>query len=112
MTTKAIGDVAEQLVEQDLIRGGYEIIDRNWRTRYCEIDIVAKKDNCVYFVEVKYRKNSHYGNGFEAITAKKLQQMTFAAEMWVSAHSWSGDYVLMAASVSGVPPTIDEIIQI
>jgi Holliday junction resolvase-like predicted endonuclease len=112
MSTKAIGDAAEQLVEQDLIRGGYEILDRNWRTRYCEIDIVAKKDNCVYFVEVKYRKNSYYGNGFEVITPKKLQQMTFAAEMWVSARSWSGDYALMAGSVSGVPPTIDEIIQI
>ena len=49
---------------------GHEIIERNWRTRYCEIDIVSKKDNALYFTEVKYRKNDNFGDGLAAITNK------------------------------------------
>lgn len=36
---------------------GHEIIERNWRTRYCETDIVSMKDDVLWFTEVKYRKN-------------------------------------------------------
>ena len=50
---------------------GHEIIERNWRTRYCEIDIVSIKDDVLWFTEVKYRKNDDFGSGLEVITTKK-----------------------------------------
>ena len=85
-TTRAIGDAGEQTAADWLAADGHEIIARNWRTRYCEIDIVSMKDGTLYFIEVKYRKNDDFGGGLAAITAKKQQQMRFAAELFIAKH--------------------------
>lgn len=101
MTTFDTGRLAEQAVADYLVGEGYEILEQNWRTRYCEIDIVASKNKTIYFVEVKYRRVSLQGEGFDYITPAKLKQMGFAAEMWVSSYDWNGGYCLAAASVAG-----------
>lgn len=101
MTNKASGIEAEAKVAEYLESNGYEIINRNWQTRWCEIDIVAKRDNRIYFVEVKSRKSTFQGSGFDYITPKKLRQMSFAAEMWVNNQDWRGEYQLSAAEVEG-----------
>lgn len=95
------GNFAEEQVADYLVKGGYEIVDRNWKTKFCEIDIVAKKDSCAYLVEVKYRSNAAQGSGFEYITRSKLQQMKRAADAWATYNNWPGEYVLSAAEVSG-----------
>lgn len=95
------GRAAESVVAQFLAKHGYDIVDRNWRTKQCEIDIVAQKDERMYFVEVKYRSDSSRGSGFEYITASKLRQMEFASRCWVAAHKWEGEYVLSGAAVAG-----------
>lgn len=100
MTTKALGDSAESLVCDYLEELGYRIIDRNWRTRWCEIDIIATKDKTIHFVEVKYRKTSAFGSGFDYITPTKLRQMRFAAELWIASKKHNGDVCLSAAAVS------------
>lgn len=112
MSTTEIGRRAEAMVADELVRRGYKIVACNWRTRWCEIDIVATKGKEVYFVEVKYRKTNAWGDGLDAITPKKLQQMSFAAEMWVSEMRWKGGYELIAASASGVPPQLDALIEL
>ena len=86
MTTRQIGDKGEQAAADWLAADGHEIIARNWRTRYCEIDIVSVKDDVLYFTEVKYRKNDDFGDGLAAITAKKQRQMRFAAELFIAKH--------------------------
>lgn len=86
VTTRQIGDRGEQAAADWLVADGHEIIARNWRTRYCEIDIVSIKDDVLYFSEVKYRKNSRYGDGLAAITNKKQRQMRFAAELFMIKH--------------------------
>lgn len=101
MTNFDHGRAAEAAAAEYLEQQDYQILGQNWRTRWCEIDIVAKKDSVVYLVEVKYRRNNFQGSGLEYITAKKLQQMRFAATFWVQAHHWSGDYELAAVEVSG-----------
>jgi uncharacterized protein (TIGR00252 family) len=101
MSTTDTGRKAEAAVARFLQSQGYEIIEHNWRTRWCEIDIVARKESTVYFVEVKYRRTNRQGDGLMYITPKKLNQMSFAAELWVSNHRWDGEYTLSAASVSG-----------
>jgi putative endonuclease len=99
MTTTAIGQLAEQAASEYLVRNGYEIITRNWRNRLCEIDIVALKDGCVHFVEVKYRQADTYGSGLEYITKSKQKQMKFAAEQWTFENRWAGEVNLAAIEV-------------
>lgn len=101
-TTTSTGRAAEDAAAEYLRARGYEILEQNWRTRWCEIDIVAKKGKAVSFVEVKYRKSDAWGSGLEYITPKKLKQMHFAAEFWVSNNNWSGDYSLGAVEVTGL----------
>lgn len=102
MTTNyTTGHDAEQVAAEYLKRHGYKILEINWRTKYCEIDIVAQKHKRVFFTEVKYRRTNQAGSGLEYITPKKLNQMKFAAEMWVSQQKWQGDYQLAAIEMSG-----------
>lgn len=100
------GKLAEQKAAEYLEKQGYEIVATNWRTRVCEIDIVAQKNNTVYFVEVKYRKNQAWGSGLEYITKSKLRQMNFAAEVWIGQNNWRGECALAAVEVEGEAYTI------
>ena len=95
------GSEAERQVAEYLRENEYKIVDINWQTKWCEIDIVAKRDNIIHFVEVKYRKSETYGSGFDYITEAKLKKMRLAAYSWVEINSWSGEYVLSGAEVSG-----------
>ena len=110
MQTTVIGSKGEQIATEELIRLGYRIIDRNWKTKLCEIDIIAMREGVLYFVEVKYRGTSQQGDGFDYITDAKLKHMYRAAELWVLRHRWAGEYILLAASVSGAGET--EILEI
>lgn len=95
------GERAEKRVAAYLKAEGYKILDRNWKTRWCEIDIVAQKDKCVYFVEVKYRTSTDQGGGLDYITSQKLRKMELAARSWVEISGWQGEHTLSAAEVSG-----------
>jgi uncharacterized protein (TIGR00252 family) len=101
MTNFATGREAEAAAAAFLERSGCRVIEQNWRTRYCEIDIVAKRRKALYFCEVKYRSHARQGQGLEYITPKKLQQMRFAAESWIHLHGWKHEYQLCAIEVSG-----------
>ena len=100
------GEAAEEEAAKYLINSGYKIVERNWKTKWCEIDIVAKKDSCIYFVEVKYRQSYLQGNGFDYITPNKLRKMELAAKSWVEVNGWDGEYTLSAAEVSGIRFTV------
>lgn len=103
------GQDAEVKVAEYLSQKGFKILDRNWKTPKCEIDIVAKKNNCIYFVEVKYRKNDNQGDGYSYITKTKIKQMSYSAEIWVAKNKWENEYCLAGASVSGKDFQIDFI---
>ena len=114
MTTRQIGDKGEQAAADWLTADGHEIVARNWRTRYCEIDIVSVKGEVLYFTEVKYRKNDDFGDGLAAITAKKQRQMRFAAELFLAGKPECSGMAakLLAASVSGDPPAIQAVVEV
>ncbi len=101
MNTAAIGRQAEDVAAVFLTRKGCHIIARNWKTRQCEIDIIAQRGGTVYFCEVKYRARALQGSGMAYITLQKLRQMRFAAESWVHVHGYTGTYQLSAIEVSG-----------
>lgn len=104
----ATGRAAEIEAVRYLKKQGFKILAQNWRTRWCEIDIVAQCRGVIYFVEVKYRANSAWGGGLDYITPRKLQQMNFAGEFWLAQQATTVDYRLAAIGVSGNPPCVDE----
>lgn len=112
MQTTSIGKRGEQAAAEYLERAGYHVIDRNWHLRQCEIDIVASRHGTMHFVEVKYRSTDGAGSGFDYITAKKLQQMAFAASCWVQAHAWRGEYALSAIEVGGTGYEVLDFVEV
>ena len=85
--TTAVGLRAEQLASEYLTKKGYTIVGRNFRNRYCEIDILATFSEYICLVEVKYRKNNLYGGGVEAINSDKKRRLRNAFEYWLSQNS-------------------------
>ena len=77
---------AEEQAVLSLVSENYQIVDTNWRTPLVEIDIICQRDTNIYFVEVKHRVNEATGSGIEAISNKKLRQMTKAANLWIIEH--------------------------
>jgi len=100
-TNYATGHAAEKTAADYLAKNGYKIRQLNWKTRYCEIDIIAEKAKVIHFVEVKYRRTSAQGSGLDYITPSKLRQMHLAATAWAQENQWPGDYVLSAVELSG-----------
>jgi putative endonuclease len=102
MSNYTTGHDAEQRGARYLEDTGYKIIELNWRVPAAEIDIVASKGGCMYFVEVKYRQTSLQGDGFDYITPAKMKHMQRAAKLWLSQHpDWTGEVCLAALSISG-----------
>lgn len=99
LSTKQIGDIAENKVAQHFQELGYVIVERNWKTKVCEIDIVAEKGTVTYCIEVKYRSSQSQGGGVAAITPAKLKRMQFAAELYAQSHAGVKDIQLLVAEV-------------
>ena len=72
---RQIGTDYEIRAEEYLIGNGYIILERNFRNRSGEIDLIAKKDGIIRFVEVKYRTTSDFGSPLEAVDVRKQNQI-------------------------------------
>ena len=66
-----------------LVREGYTILDRNWKSGRKELDIVAEKDGTLVVIEVKSRKSNRYGNPEEAVTHSKIRNTVLAADAYI-----------------------------
>lgn len=106
----ALGRTGEQLAVEFLIRGGYAILERNWRCRQGEIDIVAQDGRTTVFVEVKTRSGVGYGHPFEALTLTKLARLRRLAGAWCEAHPHVvGDIRIDAIAVISPPHAAPQI---
>jgi len=85
-TNTSIGNLGEEIATAFLVKHGYRILERNFRCKGGEVDIVARDhgDNCVVFVEVKTRRNLSYGVPQLAVTPFKQRQISKAALTWLS----------------------------
>lgn len=101
VSTRSIGSRAEQAAADYLIGLGFELLQMNYRKPHCEIDIVARLDTAIYFVEVKYRGSDDWGSGLEYITPTKVRRMERSAATWVRDHAYGGPCQLAAVEVSG-----------
>ncbi|MCT4565018.1 MAG: YraN family protein [Maledivibacter sp.] len=84
MNTKKIGDMGEDLAVQFLRQKGYRILDRNYRCRFGEIDIIAKLKSYYIFIEVKTRHASSYGRPIEAINGVKINRILKTINFYLS----------------------------
>ena len=100
-TTKEIGDSGEERIAELLSQKGHEILARNYKTKYYEIDIISEKDQTLYFTEVKTRKDSNHGSPKAMVDQKKLNKMIFAAEAYVKMKKIENDYKLAIGTVEG-----------
>jgi putative endonuclease len=85
-TTQAQGAAAEDLAARYLAARGLGVIERNFRVRGGEIDLICRDGDTVVFVEVRLRRHSGYGGAAASITAAKQAKIIMAARHWLVRH--------------------------
>ena len=95
------GAFGEEVTAQYLLARGDEILDRNWRIREGEIDLVSlSSDGSFHFIEVKTRSSLAFGHPFEAINREKAHRMQRLAMGWLATHGCLGcDYSIDAVAI-------------
>jgi len=100
-TNNQTDTIGEEAVVQLLTEKNTEIVERNWRVREGEIDIIALKSGGVFsFIEVKTRRSSTFGHPLEAISPQKAYRLQRLALAWLATHGCLGcEYQIDAAAV-------------
>lgn len=80
------GDQAEALTAVYLERNGLRILERNYRVRGGELDLIALDGETLVFVEVRYRKSARFGGAAASIDARKQQRLIHAAQVYLLKH--------------------------
>lgn len=91
MNRRNIGSFYEERAENYLIEHDFTIIEKNFRCKIGEIDVIAIKDGILRFIEVKYRKDTEYGYALSAVTRQKQRKIKNAAMWFLNAHSQYND---------------------
>jgi putative endonuclease len=102
------GNKGETLAAEFFKKKGFEILERNYRYRHSEIDLIVQRDNWVLFVEVKTRNSSAYGEPEDFVDYKKINKIFEAAEEWIFSTDWKGHIRFDIVSVKlGDEPVIE-----
>ena len=101
ITPKQLGDRGEQIVVDYLVKSGHEIVARNYKTKLFEVDIISRKNEMLYFTEVKYRSGRDFGGALDFIDKKKQQKMHLAVAGFLATHPEYADFtpILAVAAV-------------
>ncbi len=109
----ATGAAGEELATDYLVKQGYVILERNFRCKGGEVDIVARDGATLVFVEVKTRRSMAFGVPQLAVTHFKQRQIARAAQVWLAKHRSQGSAarfdVLTVMLRNGLPPQIEQI---
>lgn len=89
---KLLGGKGELIAEQVLIAKGYQILEKNYKTKSGEADLVAKSGKLLVFVEVKTRTGNEFGRPAEAVGAQKRRRYVKLAEFYLLIHPEYRDY--------------------
>ena len=114
--TQYLGTLGEDLAEKYLIKNGYKIVQRNYRNAFGEIDIVAKKQGVLVFVEVKTRHSTHDNNFLpeQSVNFHKQMKLKKLCEMFNVEHhnedqEWQIDVISIILDKSTQEATINHI---
>lgn len=105
------GNWGEKLVLDYLIKLDYKLIEKNYHTRYGEIDIVMIKDKIIYFVEVKSRSSQIFGMPEDAISSAKREKLINSALLFLEEHpelpeEWQFDLITVEGKYQSDHPII------
>ncbi len=110
---RAIGQAAESEAERFLRRKGFRILDRNVRSALGELDLVAKTDDVLVFVEVKARRSSAYGGASYAVNERKQARLVRLAANYLSRYRLRNQAcrfdVVLLTGVGAEPSGIEHI---
>jgi len=109
----AKGAQFERMAQEHLEGEGLEFVERNYRCKRGELDLVMRDEDDVVFVEVRYRRSTDYGSGAESVDARKRAKLIAAASHWLLAHPAMANAPCRfdVVSMSGAPanPQVDWI---
>jgi putative endonuclease len=94
-----VGKKGEDIARRFLEKQGYKIIEQNYRTKYAEIDLVAKKGNDLVFIEVRTKIGENFGTPEETINYDKKRKLLRNALAYVSRKKWKGPYRIDAICI-------------
>ena|SRR5271157_339130 len=89
---RMLGQVAEARAAEYLAGAGYTVIDRNWRRRNGEMDIVARDGEWLVFVEVRARRGTALGSPEESVTRRKQSRLVQLAQQYLVECAWDGPW--------------------
>lgn len=89
MNKRRIGTAYESIAVKYLEDKGYEILERNYRNRFGEIDVIAREEEYLVFVEVKYRSTKDCGSPFDAVDFRKQKRIVGVARHYLLMHGLS-----------------------
>ena len=92
-TRSELGSRGERIAAAYLTDTGLRLLDRNWRCREGELDLVARDDEAIVFCEVKTRRGIGYGSPVEAVTPAKQRRLRLLAQRWLAAHDEHAPYL-------------------
>lgn len=99
---RRVGAEKETLAVEYLEKKGYFIIEKNYRVRQGEIDLIARDGTCIVFVEVKYRADGRSGDALEAVTCAKIRQISKTALFYLNQEKISIDNTPIRFDVIGI----------
>ena len=102
-TSKQKGNWAENIACQWLVKQGLTLKQKNFYTKYGEIDLIMSDSSQLIFFEVKYRKNNHFGSAEASITAQKCRRLTAAVETYLLINNYGSNHPLRFDAITVVP---------
>ncbi|MGH3106620.1 MAG: YraN family protein [Rubrobacteraceae bacterium] len=84
LNKRSAGTWGEELALRYLTQKGYELVERNYRTRFGEIDLILRYGNTIVFTEVKLRRGTGFGSPLDAVTARKQAAIRSLAERYLA----------------------------
>lgn len=89
MSRSELGAFGEEQAAALMEKEGYQILERNFRCRFGEVDLIARRGEILAFVEVKLRKNAAYGAAREFVTVSKQRRLRMTASWYLSGRGWA-----------------------
>ena len=96
--SRAKGNIAEEKACAFLYEKGFEIVERNFYSRFGEIDIIATRDDVLHFVEVK--SGEDYELAIQNLTSRKISRFIKTCDVYIKKNAYEGDYVIDAIIVT------------
>jgi putative endonuclease len=100
VTRKKVGNKGEALAKEYLEKLGHITLEKNYYDSNGEIDLITKKDETIFFVEVKTRTTRTFGEGYEAVSARKIQKIEKVAEKYLVNHCLDCNVQILVISIS------------